>query len=87
MACEGQRCESHTHNAPVVVFKNEKGTLSYSCVWCGRAPYARTGTGQHAEWQEAMQRKAPKQEPDKVPEVPPAQDKKPAKTGAGTFFG
>ncbi len=95
MACEGQRCESHAHNAPVVVFKNEKGTLSYSCDWCGRAPYARPGTGQHEEWQEAMQRNAPAKpdiregegaQPEPKKSVP-AGAAKPAKTGAGTFFG
>jgi hypothetical protein len=85
MACEGQRCESHDHNAPVVVFKNEKGTLSYSCDWCGRAPYARAGTGQHAEWQEAMQRNEPPQQ--ELKQTAPAEVAPAAKLGAGTFFG
>lgn len=104
MPCEGQRCESHDHNAPVVVFENERGTLSYSCDFCGRAPYARAGTGQHAEWLEEMARRAPV--PAAAPVVPaktnteraagaqpganvtpPAGVEKPAKTGAGTFFG
>lgn len=98
MACEGQRCESHTHNAPVVVFENEKGTLSYSCDWCGRAPYARVGTGQYAEWLEEMTRRAPKQDTPRAAGAQetaegapsPAEGKKaqqPAKSGAGTFFG
>lgn len=100
MKCEGQTCRSHEHNAPVVVFENEKGTLSYSCHFCGRAPYARTGTGQHAEWIEAMQRNTPRaagaqparQESAPVEAAPaPAEkmapEKKPAKAGAGTFFG
>jgi hypothetical protein len=97
MACEGQRCESHDHNAPVVVFKNEKGTLAYSCDWCGRAPYARPGTGQHEEWTEAMQRAAPNQdtqrgegaqpEPKKSAPAGAEQEKHQAKAGAGTFFG
>jgi hypothetical protein len=55
MACEGQNCESHSRHAPVVVFQNERGTLSYSCDWCGRSPYARPGTGQHDEWIEAIE--------------------------------
>lgn len=101
MACEGQRCESHDHNAPVVVFKNEKNTLSYSCDWCGRAPYAREGTGQHAEWLEEMQRTAPKQDTQRAAAAQPVPKasapaeaaqvaqpaQKPAKTGTGTFFG
>jgi hypothetical protein len=86
MACEGQRCESHDHNAPVVVFKNERETLSYSCDWCGRAPYARPGTGQHAEWTEAMQRNATAAVPTAADApVPPAVEKKAAKA-SGTFF-
>lgn len=56
MVCEGQECESHDRGAPVVVFKNEHETLSYSCDWCGRSPYARPGTGQYKEWERAMQR-------------------------------
>lgn len=95
MACEGQRCESHSHNAPVVVFENEKGTLSYSCDWCGRAPYARQGTGQHAEWLEEMQRRAPKPVAAPVPvpaatvpaKAPGKTNEPTAKSGAGTFFG
>lgn len=99
MPCEGQRCESHEHNAPVVVFENERGTLSYSCDFCGRAPYARAGTGQHAEWLEEMARRAPAPAaapaapvPGKpVPKAPEKQDARPektgaGKTGAGTFF-
>ena len=90
MACEGQRCRSHDHNAPVVVFENEKGTLSYSCHFCGRAPYARAGTGQHAEWIEEMARRAPKPAPAPaaapVPAPVPAPATKPAKA-AGTLLG
>ncbi|HYD63318.1 MAG TPA: hypothetical protein VEC35_23380 [Noviherbaspirillum sp.] len=99
MPCEGQRCESHDHNAPVVVFENERETLSYSCDFCGRAPYARKGTGQHAEWLEEMARRAPVPATAPAAQVPPPAAKqgepkapgqtgdKPAKTGAGTFFG
>jgi|GEM_PF-3597246 len=54
MACEGQNCKSHDRQQQVVVFANEHGTLSYSCDWCGRSPYARTGTGQHDEWMECI---------------------------------
>jgi hypothetical protein len=54
MPCEGQNCESHARQQKVVVFRNEKETLSYSCDWCGRAPYARLGTGQHTEWMETV---------------------------------
>lgn len=50
MPCEGKRCKSHALNIPVVVFKNDKGTLSYSCDYCDRGPYARAGTEQHADW-------------------------------------
>lgn len=87
MACEGQRCESHDHGAPVVVFQNEKQTLSYSCDWCGRAPYARPGTGQHAEWTEAMQRNAPAPAPKPVaaPAPAPAPAPKP-KAGNGLLI-
>lgn len=100
MKCEGQRCESHEHNVPVVMFENEKGTLSYACGFCGRAPYARPGTGQHAEWLAEMQRTEAKQEtppaptpkpvaapPAPVPKAPGQTGEKPAKSGAGTFFG
>lgn len=95
MACEGQNCESHDIGAPVVVFTNERETLSYSCQWCGRAPYARPGTGQYSEWQAAMKLRekpapAPSPAPDKkeaapVP-VPPVEKTKPAK-GAGLLIG
>lgn len=54
MPCEGSRCPSHDRKIPVVVFENKHGTLSYSCDWCGRAPYAKTGTGQHEEWREEL---------------------------------
>lgn len=52
MPCEGARCKSHNHGVSVVVFKNEKETLSYRCDYCDRAPYARAGTDQHGEWME-----------------------------------
>jgi hypothetical protein len=38
----------------VVVFVNRFETLSYSCDWCGRTPYAKKGTGQHEEWQQEI---------------------------------
>ena len=50
MPCEGSRCKSHDRKIPVVVFKNDRGTLSYRCDYCDRAPYARQGTEQHADW-------------------------------------
>lgn len=50
MPCEGSRCKSHDQKIPVVVFENSKGTLSYRCDYCDRAPYARAGTDQHADW-------------------------------------
>lgn len=50
MPCEGQRCKSHERNIPMVVFENQHGTLSYSCDWCQRAPYAKKGTEQYKDW-------------------------------------
>lgn len=50
MPCEGKRCASHAKDIPVVVFENDRGTLSYHCDYCDRGPYARAGTEQHAEW-------------------------------------
>jgi hypothetical protein len=50
MPCEGSRCKSHEKAIPVVVFENSKGTLSYRCDYCDRAPYARAGTDQHDDW-------------------------------------
>lgn len=96
MMCEGQRCESHDHGAPVVVFENERGTLSYSCDWCGRSPYARPGTGQHAEWLDELTRRASAAAPVPAAVVQPvAQEvnqaeepvQKKAKQASGTFFG
>jgi hypothetical protein len=52
MACEGARCKSHAQKIPVVVFENEKGTLTYRCDYCGRSPYARVGTDMHGDWME-----------------------------------
>lgn len=89
MPCEGQRCESHEVGAPVVVFSNEKGTLSYSCDWCGRSPYARPGTGQHSEWMEEMSKRSPKVaavaavEAEAVPVPVPVEKTKPAAKRAG----
>lgn len=54
MPCEGSRCASHIKQIPVVVFKNERGTLSYNCHYCDRAPYAREGTEQHADWMQDL---------------------------------
>ena len=93
MACEGQECESHDVGAPVVVFKNDRDTLSYSCDWCGRAPYARPGTGQYKEWERAMEKRggtpaAPAVVP--VPAAPaqpaPAPEKK-SPASAGLLIG
>lgn len=89
MPCEGQRCKSHERNIPVVVFENKHGTLSYSCDWCQRAPYAKNGTEQHEDWLADMERlDAPlvePQDPDPEPEPsapvvaqPPAAPKKKA---------
>ena len=50
MDCEGKRCKGHSMKASVVVFENEKGTLSYRCDYCGRTPYAREGTDMRADW-------------------------------------
>lgn len=50
MACEGKRCKSHALKAQVVVFENEKGTLSYGCDYCGRSPYAREGSDMKEDW-------------------------------------
>lgn len=54
MPCEGQKCDSHRINRPVVVYQSESGTLGYKCDCCERSPYAKPGTGQHAEWLEAI---------------------------------
>jgi hypothetical protein len=54
MPCEGQRCESHDMERMVTVYESESGTLSYHCDICERSPYAKVGTGQHAEWMADM---------------------------------
>lgn len=55
MPCEGSRCKSHDKQIPVVVFENSRATLSYCCDYCDRAPYARTGTDQHADWMQDIE--------------------------------
>lgn len=50
MACEGSRCESHEKKQLAVVFQNGKGTLSYTCHYCGRAYYAIKGSAQYQDW-------------------------------------
>lgn len=49
-------CESC--GEPVTVRENERGTLSYRCEECDAAPYARSGTGQHAHWLTKLQKTA-----------------------------
>lgn len=75
MPCEGSRCPSHDRQIPVVVFENKHGTLSYSCDWCGRGPYAKKGTGQHDEWMEEIQ-------PFDKPGAPPGDPPRPAASAA-----
>ena len=70
MWCEGQRCPSHEMNKRVVVYENDKGTLSYRCDECDRTPYAKFGTGQHNEWIAEMTL-LEKKAPDKPPSAPP----------------
>lgn len=68
MPCEGQRCPSHERAIPAVIFVNERDTLSYQCDWCGRSPYAKAGTGQHAEWLGELIRFVPVKEPERSPQ-------------------
>lgn len=86
MACES--C-----GEPVTVRENERGTLSYRCEECDAAPYARSGTGQHANWLAKLQKPAGAAEtglqqgaasdlkPAAEAEVLPDLQKKPAATG------
>jgi hypothetical protein len=70
-------CE--TCSTEVVVKKNEHGTLSYRCDECDAAPYARSGTGQHAAWSAKL---------GTAPQPAPHEDPKPApKTGGHPLFG
>lgn len=86
MPCEGARCKSHNHGVPVVVFQNEKGTLSYRCDYCDRSPYAREGTDQHGEWMEDIKPMAGAVEvvPPSLPQiaVPPVVKRKAFDMGA-----
>ncbi len=56
MPCERVKCESHQLQPPipVVVFENEKKTLSYKCDYCGRNSYALLGSNQRADWMEII---------------------------------
>jgi hypothetical protein len=50
MPCEGSRCKSHEKKIPVVVFRNDRGTLSYRCDYCDRVKYAKADTDEHDDW-------------------------------------
>jgi len=50
MPCEGSRCMSHDKSVPVVVWKSDKGTLSYRCTYCDRAKYARPDSEEFKDW-------------------------------------
>lgn len=89
MPCEGQNCQSHAKGQKVVVFRNEKNTLNYSCDWCGRSPYAREGTGQHAEWMEAIEQfqfSLAFPESQAAPGAPTPEPAKPARKPSGLMI-
>lgn len=86
MPCEGPKCKSHERGQRVVVFRNDKGTLSYSCDWCGRSPYTRAGQDQNREWLEAVGTGSSSEPVPAVAPVVAAVPAVPSKKKSDTFF-
>lgn len=81
MPCEGQNCDSHgmTPPIPVSVMENAKGTLSYFCPYCRRAPHARPSTGQYDDWKANLKPHASAKPPaEPKPADPKPKDPAPA---------
>lgn len=82
----------------VVVKRNERGTLSYSCAWCDHAEYVKAGTMAHGYWLKRIkpiEGAAPAEtKPEPAPAATPAPAAKPEspkvegkpKPKAGTFL-
>jgi hypothetical protein len=83
MKCETRQCLNSSGAGRVVVYENEKGTLTYRCDECGAHPYVHKGTGQHAAWMRDVEKAPgsppPAPAPTPAPAAPaPAEKTKPA---------
>lgn len=94
MACQNDECDSHEITRPVMVFENERGTLSYHCDVCRFAPYAKHGDPVNANWRKRIKPLKGEAAPAGAPVAPPAPESavnppaapaKPKKA-AGLFF-
>lgn len=67
----------------VIVKRNERGTLSYSCQFCDDAPYQKPGTVAHKTWLEKITAMPGQQA---TAPVAPAVQPKPAPQSAGLLL-